>query len=645
MYKKNKTLIFALLYAFTFVIFADEPIIIPDVNVKSKYNTTKKTKAVALGTNINFPADQVAQSPSIDLDNFLQQQQSAVRLTNNSGDSSQTALSLRGFGDNAAANSLILIDGFPLTNPSLLAPNFNSIPLSDIDHIDIFPGSAGTLWGDQAVGGVVNIITKHPKHFMAASIISLGSYGRTYANFILGDKNKYGIYFKTFGVIDQTQNYRQHNRQSDNNIAGQIGWDYAHGTILLNAQTYATTNNFPGGLTLQQYLQDPQQAINYKNYSYARTAVLQLLSKHELNTNWLIETRLLQQQTNGNGFMFNNYERLDKTTRLEQRFIGQIQKSKITAGYAAQLSEYEFQNLHSNNNAKAKQFDVFAENVYPISKKLDLSFGLRSAWQDNSVQTIMLPQTRTINEALVSEQGLQYQFNKNLSLYLRRDGNFSFPKANEQTWLPKNINSLDPQIGTSYEAGLNYNTQKLNLQVGVYRLDLHDEIAFDPTQTPDQPFGAFSNLDNTRRYGLTFNENYYLTEKALLYAQLNLVNARFASGAYNGNYIPAVPAINANIGLNYQWSEHWQTQYTAIYTGTRYPSEDVANIAGKLPAYWLNNFSIQYLFDPWIVSFEANNIFNTQYPSYAIYTQFDNSTTYYPAMGRNFLLTIKLNID
>lgn len=644
--KKNyKNLTSALLFFFACSLFASGPVIIPDVNVKSKHTSIKKTKAVDLGTNISFTSDQIEHTSSNDLSQFFQQQQSTVRLTNNSGDSSQTALSLRGFGDNAAANSLILIDGFPLTNPSLLTPNFNSIPLSDIDHIDIFPGSSGSLWGDQAVGGVVNIVTKHPQKFLADAIITLGSYARTYANFLVGDKNNDGIYFKTFGVIDQAQNYRQHNRQSDNNIAGQIGWDYSRGTISLNAQTYATTNNFPGGLTLQQYLQNPQQAINYKNYSYARTALLQLLSKHEINPNWIVETRLSHQQTNGNGFMFYNYNRVDKTTRVEQRFIGHIQKSKLTAGYAAQITEYEFQNLHIQNNADAKQFNLFAENIYPISQKLDLTIGARSAWQNNSVQTISMPQTRTVNQAFVTEEGWQFHLNDQTAIYLRRDGNFSFPKANEETWLPNNLNSLEPQIGTSYEAGINYKSEKQNLQLGIYRLDLHNEIAFDPTETPEQPFGAFSNLDNTRRYGLTFNENYHINEKASLYAQLNLVNAKFASGPYADKYIPAVPTVNGNFGVNYQWDEHWQTQYTASYTGTRYASEDVANVSGKLPAYWLNNLALQYIFDPWSISLEANNIFNVQYPNYAIYTAFDNSTTYYPAMGRNFLLTIKMNLD
>ena len=82
-------------------------------------------------------------------------------------DSSQTALSIRGFGDNAAANSLILVDGFPLANVSLLTPNFNSIALSDIERIDIIQGSQGSLWGNQAVGGVLNIVTRHPEKWLA----------------------------------------------------------------------------------------------------------------------------------------------------------------------------------------------------------------------------------------------------------------------------------------------------------------------------------------------------------------------------------------------------------------------------------------------------------------------------------------------
>ncbi len=182
------------------------------------------------------------------------------------------------------------------------------------------------------------------------------------------------------------------------------------------------------------------------------------------------------------------------------------------------------------------------------------------------------------------------------------------------------------------------------MQLGLYRLILHDEIAFNPTETPTQPFGSFTNYDVTRRYGMTLAETYQLTQANTLSAQYNYVDARFASGMFNHNLIPAVPAVNANVGLTTNWNDNWQTQYNLLYTGVRYPSEDVANVSDKLAAYWVSNASIQYLYKEWLFGFEVDNIFNKSYPTYAYYVPSLKTTTYFPAVGRNFLLTVKLNV-
>lgn len=128
---------------------------IPEVNLL--YNPFKRQQIYEEAQLSAINRSVIKISPVVDLTQLLKQEQSIVRLINNSGDYSQVAFSIRGFGDNAVANSLILVDGFPLTNPSLLVPNFNSISLVDIERMEITQGSEGVLWGDQAVGGVMNI--------------------------------------------------------------------------------------------------------------------------------------------------------------------------------------------------------------------------------------------------------------------------------------------------------------------------------------------------------------------------------------------------------------------------------------------------------------------------------------------------------
>ncbi|MFI5138488.1 MAG: TonB-dependent receptor, partial [Sphingobacteriales bacterium] len=63
----------------------------------------------------------------------------------------------------STGNTLILIDGFPVNNSSSIEGSYdlNAFPLDQIDHIEILKGSGSTLYGSDAVAGVINIITKH----------------------------------------------------------------------------------------------------------------------------------------------------------------------------------------------------------------------------------------------------------------------------------------------------------------------------------------------------------------------------------------------------------------------------------------------------------------------------------------------------
>ena len=616
--------------------------IIPEVTTAIQKTPQQKKENVA---TFQLTQKEIAASPAVNLASLLQQEQSVVRLTNNSGDSSQTALSIRGFGDNAAANSLILIDGFPLTNPTLLTPNFNAIALTDIDHIEIIQGSQGTLWGDQAVGGVVNIVTRHPKKFNAAMQLGAGNFNHQMENAFLGTQFANGFFLKGFNLINRTDNDRHHNDQSTAALATQVGFDYARGMMSMNLQADNNTIDFPGGLTEAQYDTNPRQATNFTNFMRTKMRNLQFLSKHALSENWLLETRFSHQQMQADGFVFMPFQRHEWENSLNPRLLGSIANKKIILGIEENHSDYDLMNKLAQNRASAQQHHLYAQMTVPVLNQMELTFGGRYAWQDNNAEKILGQPVTSTNRVFVTEQGMVYHLNNTLQFFLRRDGNFRFPKANEETWLSPDMRALQVQTGVSYESGVQWQTAKQQTQLSIYELQLHDEIAFDPTQTAAAPFGLYRNFAETERRGVTLADTYQLTERINLDGQINYVAARFATGENAGKHIPAVPDLNANASIRYHFAPHWQTRYSAFYTGNRYASEDVANTGKKLPGYWLNSVAIQYMLPAREVSVEINNLFNTLYPTYTLFDPTSGTNTYYPGAGRNILLTFKLMID
>ena len=75
------------------------------------------------------------------------------------------AVSVRGFNNIWADKLLVLIDGRSVYNPALSGTLWDTqdVPLADIDRIEIIRGPGATLWGANAVNGVINIITKNSR--------------------------------------------------------------------------------------------------------------------------------------------------------------------------------------------------------------------------------------------------------------------------------------------------------------------------------------------------------------------------------------------------------------------------------------------------------------------------------------------------
>jgi len=91
-------------------------------------------------------------------------------------DASSWAISIRGFNDRYANNVLVLIDGRTVYSPDFGGVEWDEqdVPLEDIDRIEVIRGPGGTVWGANAVNGVINITTKSARATKGGLVTAAG---------------------------------------------------------------------------------------------------------------------------------------------------------------------------------------------------------------------------------------------------------------------------------------------------------------------------------------------------------------------------------------------------------------------------------------------------------------------------------------
>lgn len=114
-------------------------------------------------------------SPAQSVDDILTMI-SGVNTTRSDGLSTMhTNVSIRGLAGDEQGRTLVLFDGIPINTSDEGSVNWNSIHMDNIQRIEVFKGPGSSLYGNNAMGGVINIISKKP--LSPFSVNASGTYG------------------------------------------------------------------------------------------------------------------------------------------------------------------------------------------------------------------------------------------------------------------------------------------------------------------------------------------------------------------------------------------------------------------------------------------------------------------------------------
>lgn len=605
-----------------------------------------------IAANVNvIDAAAIAMSGATNLTEVLRGQSGIQIADNNIG----VSFAMRGFSASTAVNNtLILVDGRRLNSIDIAAPSLNAIPLNFVERIEILAGSAGVLYGDQAVGGVINIVTKSPEQHAGGVQLSGGSFntyeGRADLSGAINDRWRYYV----TGSYNQGDNYRQHNASQTGSILGRLQYQTATDRFFIEISYYDDDRENPGSISATDFKQDPRQSWNRDEYVHEMTTVARSGYQHQLNSHWTLFADVDYSDTLVSSL---NWGAASHNTRSLLMFSPKAQASyptrqgelqwvtglDISRGKADYASVEEGQHIATRSNVQ-QMHSAYLQATVPLSPRLSYVVGGRYAKvTDELVDGAVYPKGIDLDEdARAFELGLNYRPNGEQRFYLRTDENFRFAKVDEQAYTPKDIMGLKPQTGRSFEAGWDWVLASHTLRTNVYRLDLEDEIVFDPSA--EKPIGgAFEganvNADASRRYGASADWGWQVSQALQLGLAYHYVDAEFTEGLNQGKALSWVAQHSGRGYLSFDFAEHFQVFAEAIYTGKRFIEGDNANEGDRLASYVLGNLALNYQRGDWHSSLRIDNLFDKQYVSSG-YFGGEWGDSYYVGRGRDIRLTV-----
>ncbi len=572
--------------------------------------------------------------------------QAGIQVSDKYGDGGGATFDMRGFGDAAVSNTLIMVDGRRLNNASdMAAPDVSTIALKDIEHIEVIQGSAGTLFGNQAVGGVINIITRRPQEFHADVDVTLGSYDSHGLTASLVNRHDNGISYRLSAEKRQSDNYRDNSDVDYENILARLDYEHSSGRVFGEFHYIDEDRDLPGALKLAEFKVDRRQSTK-ADYSKTKTNLSRFGLNHYLSDDWSFDVELASRDIDiESRFGASISKQKRDIYTLTPRLVGTVPMNGgdglFTIGADLENTDYNITSPFGVTDIDQTIYAYYLQAVLPINDKWSVTTGVRRALVRNNItDSSAFPTGEDLDDGItVGTFGIVFRPNQSWRLFARADENFRFAKADEHNFTEAGTTGLKNQTGISYEIGGEWVGDYSSVKATAYHLELDDEISFDGTVTGPWGPGANINLESTERQGLTLEARTRVHKDIELGFNYSFVDAEVASGTYKGKRVPSVAEHSATILIDYTLNHALNMHAEIKYIGDQYLSGDYDNSDPKLDDYTVVNLSGEYRVDGWRFGAKLNNLFDREYSEYGVASSTWSTESFYPSPERNFWLT------
>ncbi len=586
------------------------------------------------------------------------------------GNGKNAQVDMRGFGETGPFNTLVMVDGRRVNEIDLSGVDWTQIPLDQIQRIEIVRGTGTVLYGDNAVGGVINIITKPPAEKLAVVAGStVGSYGR------IKEKGSVSGGYKNIAAslaasYESTDGYRSNNEFRTGDVGGKIVLDATdYLSFTLSGSHHRDDFGLPGPLTEEELTIDRESTTRPFDDGETTDQYIALGGDWDLGEYGRIVCDFSFRDRDSDAEFVSSTSETDselQTWSITPRYSwnGNILNHENT--FIAGLDIY-YSDLNVNfsfgdplepsglTDIEKESYGLYFNNEFSILESLILSVGARHerVRYDLEQQDFLFgfaPLDAVVRDREEAYSvGLTFLYSEKSSLFARVNRSFRFPLTDElvlfdfSTGRIRVNEDIEPQKGEHYEVGvrhffapdveaLRFLAPEIEARATLFRAEIEDEIFFNPLTFTNE------NHPKTLHQGVEIGIKGDFFKRLTVFGNYTFERAKFRREPFQYNEIPAVPRHKANLGFRiYDLIPGLIFSANYNFVGSSFAISDQANQFEKLEQYDTIDARVSYEWK-WINAFVGvNNIANRKYSEYAVLGGFPTVLNFYPAPERNWI--------
>lgn len=606
--------------------------------------------------------------------------ETGVILYDQVGNDIQKTLDLRGFA--SGTGTAVYLDGARVNDPKNNTLALELIPIDALERVEVVRGSAAAVAGGGSEAGIVHLRTRHGEGLTGSVRLGTGSDSATaLSGSVLWGSGRWDGFFTA--SRDRNEGFRENAGGELDRWAASVGLDVGDGRRMsLTATSSDLGWGTPGALTREEWDTNPGASpFNRLDRidDSSRLATIRyagpLAGNLSLSANLFTRDRATETLSTGRaassfgGFFLDaatddlgstlQVDHTWESGRFRNRWIGGVEwregdtRSLGSFTPASNPGSPDLDAPDADNLAEHRAVALFFQNNFSPAQRWNVTFGARSD-RDRIVYEERLPDPSLRDQRSYSELslrgGITFAATDRVGLWIGYGESFLPPTVEEAFAFPGfgSNRDLDPEDSRSYEGGVRVHFRSADLDAAVFRIDTRDEILFDPTPTPDDPFGRNVNGGRTSRRGVEVVARGRASDRIAWFASATYVNAEFVGGTEDGNRVPLVPSRRFGAGFDASLPAGFALRVEGLHVGPQILDNDRSNSQPSLEAYSIANVRLSWA-PPLAAASEGRgpafyaevrNATDATYATRGIrafdFSTFEDATFYTPAPGRRW---------